>query len=1068
MPCAPRNGDRSARVSLPLPLVLCVALCAASASAQPVAERVSIANAPTHLFGGTDADGGIDDWYLSNGVVEAIIDDVGPQTDLEALLGIGNAPPKQNEAAFTGGSLLDFGRVGRDNDQLTQMFTVGGLSTSNFILYDTISAATTPTSATITVTGTLVGFEASVPASDLQVVTEYTVAGSDPFVTITSTVTNQNATETAAGLAGFLDVFLWTSRSLVPFSPLPDRGFRHAVLDFANLIPALEQPAFAAAPGAISPADGIVDPNTLATAGEVAYGVVGDSVSLDPDGAGPLDPVVTPVHALFGVSNTDLTAFGNLPAGGGLPAGGVLRYVRRVYVGERNEVAAVANDILGELAVRRGFATGTISGSIGASDAPGVVANVVATRTGGVATPGFATNAPITHFRTDANGAFGGVVLPVGTYSLEFRSVERDPVTVAGVVVAAGTDTAVSAPQMTGLGTVTVEILEAVPGPDPRVPGKVTFVGRRGDPSPRFNKDLDVREFVPNQPDQEVPTETFAGSLAQQNLVYFPDGSGSIQLRPGRYEIFGSRGPEYTVRRKLIRVREGRTRNVKLRLRRLVETPGALSADFHIHSARSLDTQAAVEGRAAAFAGEGVEVMVSTDHDFVLDYAPVIAAMNLTPFVTSIVGSEVTGTVPNPPAFPNSTGHINAWPLTVDPDARRDGAVEDEFVAPNWNFSRLRNAGARVIQYNHPRAGVSGITSIGLFSNIGCGRCANAIDQLCSVDADCPASPGTPDCTCVGYQPDRLLTEAPNNLLLSDDITGTSGIPNPDGFRNIDFDAMEIGNGTSAGGYVQVRNDWFSLLNQFRASTPSGPVPFIVGTGVSDSHRLSVEAAGYFRSYVLGAGETPQTLDAEAFDASVTQGRVMATTGPFIEFQIRDGATVAGLGETLVPTGSSVILDIRVQASNWIPVHEIRVVSNGQVVQSFDATTTPAIGPPPKKPWAAGKRRRVRFEAEVPLTLDATDQWILVEAGERLDPLPVAAGTFPDTIVPGLESLAFTNPIFIDRAGDGFDPPGLTALPAVAAARTTTTAVEEEDTHAHRPIYGITLPADAVAPPSGE
>lgn len=61
------NGDRSVRA--PLPLVLCAALCAASASAQPVAERVRVANAPTHLFGGTDADGGIDDWYLSNGVV---------------------------------------------------------------------------------------------------------------------------------------------------------------------------------------------------------------------------------------------------------------------------------------------------------------------------------------------------------------------------------------------------------------------------------------------------------------------------------------------------------------------------------------------------------------------------------------------------------------------------------------------------------------------------------------------------------------------------------------------------------------------------------------------------------------------------------------------------------------------------------------------------------------------------------------------------------------------------------------------------------------------------------------
>ena len=62
--------------------------------------------------------------------------------------------------------------------------------------------------------------------------------------------------------------------------------------------------------------------------------------------------------------------------------------------------------------------------------------------------------------------------------------------------------------------------------------------------------------------------------------------------------------------------------------------------------------------------------MVSTDHDFHLDYAPVIAALNLEPFVTSIVGVEVTGSVPNPPAFPQLD---RAHQLLAD-DGRRDGA----------------------------------------------------------------------------------------------------------------------------------------------------------------------------------------------------------------------------------------------------------------------------------------------------------------------------------------------------------------------------------------------------------
>lgn len=38
-------------------------------------------------------------------------------------------PPKQSEAAFTGGSVIDLGLLGAENDQLGQLFTVGVLST---------------------------------------------------------------------------------------------------------------------------------------------------------------------------------------------------------------------------------------------------------------------------------------------------------------------------------------------------------------------------------------------------------------------------------------------------------------------------------------------------------------------------------------------------------------------------------------------------------------------------------------------------------------------------------------------------------------------------------------------------------------------------------------------------------------------------------------------------------------------------------------------------------------------------------------------------------------------------
>ncbi len=1077
---------------------LVLVLLPSAAPAAFVAEQVTVANAGARLFGGTDADGGIGDWYVSNGVVEAIIDEVGAQSDLIPLLAAA-APPKQSEGAFTGGTIIDLGLAGADNDQLGQLFTVGGLSTENFILYNTVSASSGPDFATITATGVQLGFAPEVPPENLTVVTEYTAAGTDPFVTITTTITNTHPTNAAPGLGGFLDAIIWTQRAIVPFSPLRDRGFRHALFDLADPGFALEIPPFAAGPGSVTPADGVIDPPSGKASGEVSYGMLGMTVSRDPDGPGGTPPTVAPVNRLFGVSSNLVTALGNLPVPPGeLPPGGVLVYTRRVYIGSRNDVASVADAMIDVLAERLGFDTGTISGNVDATDTADVAASAIATKTaeictqgtvGGACTtnagcdtgpgsgdgvcssvPAFGPDVPVTHFRTDAAGAFAGITLPVGIYDLEFRAAERDPVVTAGIAVLPGANAAVSVPAMTGLGAVELTVRERIGGRVRAAPAKVTFIGIDGTPNPVFRKDLVAVSFTASGEETDIAPETFAGGPAQRNFVYVGNGTETVRLRPGRYRLIASRGPEYTLRRRTLTVREGRTRARRFTVRRIVDTPGFLSGDFHIHSARSFDSSPPLRDRVTSFAGEGVEVMVSTDHDYHVDYASVIADLDLAATITSIVGNEVTSTAPNPPAFPNAIGHINAWPVPVDPVARRDGSIEDEYVAPNFIFSRLRGQGAEVVQYNHPRAGFAGIASIGFFNNIGCGRCANAIDTLCAVDPDCPASPAPQDCTCVGYQPDRPITEAPNDALLDTDITGpgTSGVPNPDGTRNIDFDVMEIANGLDLAPYLEVRRDWLSLLNQ----TDFATVPFIAGTAVSDSHRLVLEEAGYFRTYVGGAGNDPAAVDVGTFDANVRAGNMVGTTGPFVEFSVEDGAGErAGLGGTLVPAGSVVTLRIRVQATNWIPVDEVRVIVNGFVVPTlvFDETTSPAVIPgPAKRPFSQRAAKVVRFDGAIPVDLaTAGDSYFMVEAGARLDPLP--SSPYPIAlVVPGMVPLAFTNPIFVDLAGDGFDPPGLPVmaaaadadapLPRFASARRAETAHRE----GYFPLYGFTIPEHAI------
>jgi hypothetical protein len=266
--------------------------------------------------GGADAEGGIGDWYLSNGVVQAVIDEAGVAPDLVGIVPPGQEPPIQSEINPTGGTVIDLGRAGADGDELPQLFSVGGLATDKFFLYQTVSA---PSPGVIRATGKLGLPPLSVPPNlCVDAVTEYAVAGSDPFLTMTTTVTNGCA-GTHPELGSFLDAVIWTQRGIIPFSAgagaAGGRGFDHPVLDFANALAAVETPAFVGAPGMLRAEDGVMDPVTGTVSNGLAYGLLPVRVELDAHGPGGAAPVVTPLNTLFGVSSTLVTAMGVLPLG---------------------------------------------------------------------------------------------------------------------------------------------------------------------------------------------------------------------------------------------------------------------------------------------------------------------------------------------------------------------------------------------------------------------------------------------------------------------------------------------------------------------------------------------------------------------------------------------------------------------------------------------------------------------------------------------------------------------------------------------------------------------------------
>jgi hypothetical protein len=369
-------------------------------------------------------------------------------------------------------------------------------------------------------------------------------------------------------------------------------------------------------------------------------------------------------------------------------------------------------------------------------------------------------------------------------------------------------------------------------------------------------------------------------------------------------------------------------------------------------------------------------------------------------------------------AFPEGIGHWNAWPLTPFPTNRRNGAPQDEFVTPGTIIDRLRGMDSlatlgktpdtatvvdwltaigigdatgddEVVQLNHPRAGLDGLVVIGMLNGL--------------------YNPGG-DPSMGGYDPTQPITAFPNSLLSTPSlynaaVVGRGGTST----TALSFDALEVMHGSGVGSFLEVRDDWCSLLKQGLNKT---------GTAVSDSHRLILENAGWARSFVASSTDDPSLVDEDELTANVKAMQLVGTTGPFVRFSVEDDAlNDVGLGGTAVATGAKVIVKIRVEAAPWIPVEEVRIYSNCELIDTVAIQSSKVLG------------KVLRFNRAIPLSGIDADSFLHVEAGIRLDadgnPLSPGLLATVQTVEPGVEPISFTNPIFVDRNGDGYTPPGL-------------------------------------------
>ena len=218
------------------------------------------------------------------------------------------------------------------------------------------------------------------------------------------------------------------------------------------------------------------------------------------------------------------------------------------------------------------------------------------------------------------------------------------------------------------------------------------------------------------------------------------------------------------------------------------------------------------------------------------------------------------------------------------------------------------------------------------------------------------------------FDPARALSDPHNNSLLLRRQDSA--------YRDIDFDAMELLNGESIEDYLLIREDWFSLLRQGFAK---------IGTANSDSHR-SAQLVAIPRTYLWLEDSDLRAISAADVASALKSGRVYGTSGPLLDVHL-NGAV---MGETV--TGRKGTLQVSVQAASWVGVDELRVYVNGALTA--------------RRVIAAGQ------SLELPMRFEQ-DSFVTVEVSGATTP------AYAD-VAPGFQSLAFSNPIFVDSDGDGY------------------------------------------------
>ena len=567
--------------------------------------------------------------------------------------------------------------------------------------------------------------------------------------------------------------------------------------------------------------------------------------------------------------------------------------------------------------------------------------------------------------RTGADGRVAAS-LPPGEFELRVEAMGRASKTVA-VPPRGAAEFAVDVGKAAML---RVDVTDAEGG---AIPCKIELRGRDGTPDPYFFPET--------------------GARLVRNLLYTPDGKATQEIPPGKYDVIITRGPEYDMVERSIEAAPGGEASVNAKLSRGVDTRGWVSVDPHGYSTLSNRPYASVvsaadtQGRVLNLLAEGVEFAPTTELNRAFTYQPIIDALGAQKWLRSPSGIALSdngrkyayneqyafpieyhprqqdGGVPQRPQHCTQINWLLSWGVPIDPENPWAAARERGYEKCLILMQPDNDFPQKVI---HDRGTKSSYNDGDMFLYYN-DESAHVRPLFRDTDDD-----GVPDRVTSGFA--RLM----------DALDVRTLAPLLDAKAHVENDVLH----------------WLMM----RASGERMP-------GVVSSHAAdNFHGSGGVRTYVRSNTDDPAKLDALEIGREIRKGHAVMTTGPFLEATLTtaEGAS-ASVGDTVATNAGHANLRVKAQCPNWITLDRVELWVNGKIEESLTLDRAKA----PER-FGAGA---VQCDQTIKLPIAKDTQVVVIARGHGPN-LRRRGETAPAE----MRHVAITNPISIDRGGDGMTP----------------------------------------------